>query len=142
CFLADWRFATGEVLDAPALTAPDTTPAGPCLARTVVDGPDRETDVIRHTFLGALALAKERVQVLTPYFVPDQGLISALGVAALRGVEVDIVVPDKNNLPYVDWASWALFWQVLAHGCRVWRTPAPFDHTKLFVVDEALVVLG
>ena len=68
--------------------------------------------------------------------------MSALNLAALRGVRVDIILPAVNNLPYVNWASRAMWWQVLERGCHVWLTPPPFDHSKLMVVDGHWVLLG
>jgi cardiolipin synthase A/B len=82
------------------------------------------------------------VCILTPYFLPDGPLITSLNVAALRGVEVDIILPEANNLTLVKWASTALLWQVLQRGCRVWLSPPPFDHTKLMVIDRTWVLLG
>jgi cardiolipin synthase len=82
------------------------------------------------------------VQILTPYFLPDPALISALNLAALRGVRVDIILPAKNNLRVVHWASRALWWQVLERGCHLWLTPPPFDHSKLMIVDGHWVLLG
>jgi cardiolipin synthase len=82
------------------------------------------------------------VRIVTPYFLPDNGLIASFNVAALRGVAVDILLPRENNLRLVQWASAALLWQVLEHGCRVWSTPPPFDHTKLVLVDGAWALLG
>jgi cardiolipin synthase len=69
-------------------------------------------------------------------------MIAALGVAALRGVRVDIVLPEKVNIPMVEWAAMAQLWQVLRPGCRVYLTPLPFDHTKLMVVDREWVLFG
>ena len=80
--------------------------------------------------------------VVTPYFLPDASLIAALNVTALRGVQVDIVLPLKNDLALVKWASTALLRQVLERGCRVWLSPPPFDHTKLMLVDELWTLLG
>jgi cardiolipin synthase len=65
-----------------------------------------------------------------------------LNVAALRGVTVDIILPEANNLLFVKWASNAMLWQVLERGCRVWMSPPPFDHTKLMVVDRTWVLFG
>ena len=96
----------------------------------------------RWTLLAALAEAQTSVQILTPYFLPDNALITALNLAALRGVRVDIILPAKNNLPFVHWASRALWWQVLERGCRIWLTPPPFDHSKLMIVDGHWVLLG
>ena len=92
--------------------------------------------------LSALACSKERVRILTPYFVPDAGLITALCMAALRGVKVEIVLSEANNLRLVKWASQAMLWQVLERGCRVFMTPAPFDHSKLMLVDDAWCLVG
>jgi phosphatidylserine/phosphatidylglycerophosphate/cardiolipin synthase-like enzyme len=79
----------------------------------------------------ALAEAQTSVQILTPSFLPDPALITTLNLAALRGVRVDITMPSKNNLPFVHWASRAMWWQLLQRGCHIWLTPPPFDHSKL-----------
>jgi cardiolipin synthase len=79
---------------------------------------------------------------MTPYFLPDPAIVSALNLAAMRGAQVDILLPSVNNLPFVQWASRAMWWQVLEHGCRIWLTPPPFDHTKLMVVDGGWTLLG
>ena len=60
----------------------------------------------------------------------------------MRGVEVNIILPQRGNLRTVQWASRAMLWQVLEHGCRVWLTPPPFDHSKLMIVDGCWVLLG
>jgi cardiolipin synthase len=108
----------------------------------VADGPDEDFEKLRWTILGALSIARYSVQIMTPYFLPDSAVISALNLAALRGVQVDIVLPAKSNLRFVDWASRAMWWQVLEHGCRIWLTPPPFDHSKLMLVDGCWVLLG
>jgi cardiolipin synthase len=82
------------------------------------------------------------VQIVTPYFLPDVALIAALNLAALRGVRVDIILPAKNNLPLVHWASRALWWQVLERGGHLRLSPPPFDHSKLMIVDGHWVLLG
>ena len=79
---------------------------------------------------------------MSPYFLPDDAFCQALGVAALRGVEVDIVIPAENNLAVVGWAMTATLWQVLGRGCRVWTSAPPFDHTKLMVVDGEWAMFG
>jgi cardiolipin synthase len=89
-----------------------------------------------------LGEAQTSIQILTPYFLPDNALVTALNLAALRGVRVDIILPGKNNLPFVHWASRALWWQVLERGCHVWLTPPPFDHSKLMIVDGHWVSFG
>jgi cardiolipin synthase len=140
-FAQDWAFCTGELLHGEPWLAP-LEPAGPVLARGIADGPDEDFEKLRLTLLGALACARASVLIVTPYFLPDPGLITALNVTALRGVAVDIVLPQRNNLRLVQWASTALLWQVLERGCRVWLTPPPFDHSKLMVVDGTWALVG
>ena len=140
-FAEDWLFTTGEALEGDAFFPP-LRRAGPVVARGVADGPDEDFEAIRWVLLGALATARRRVRIVTPYFLPDAGLITALSVAAMRGVAVDVVLPARGNLPLVQWAQTAQLWQVLDRGCRVWLSPQPFDHTKLMVVDSAWTLVG
>src|SRR6185295_2497446 len=99
-------------------------------------------DSLRLVVSGAVTAARKSVRIVSPYFIPDQSIIVALNVAALRGVQVDILIPAKNDSRLVQWASTAMLWQVLINGCRVWLTSEPFDHSKLMVVDEAWVFFG
>jgi cardiolipin synthase len=69
-------------------------------------------------------------------------LIKALAVAAMRGIEVEILLPLQGNIALVQWAATAQLWQVLEKGCRVYWTAAPFDHTKLMVVDDIWSLIG
>ncbi len=140
-FANDWAFCTGEILDGD-IWFPQPGSCGNIIARVITDGPDGDFEKLRWTLLAALAEAQTSVQILTPYFLPDTTLISALNLAALRGVRVDIILPVKSNLPYVHWASRAMWWQVLERGCRLWLTPPPFDHSKLMIVDGHWVLLG
>jgi cardiolipin synthase A/B len=140
-FAEDWLFTTGEALEGNDYF-PNLEAAGPVLARGVADGPDEDFETIRWLLLGALASARRRVRIVTPYFLPDASLATAMNVAALRGVEVDVILPQRSNLPLVQWAQTAQLWQVLERGCRVWLTPPPFDHTKALTVDGAWSLLG
>ena len=140
-FANDWAFTTDEVLDG-FLWFPELPENGHLVARVITDGPDADFEKLHWTLLAALAEAQTSVQILTPYFLPDPALVSALNLAALRGVRVDIVLPARSNLPFVHWASRALWWQVLERGCHVWLTPPPFDHSKLMIVDGHWVLFG
>jgi cardiolipin synthase A/B len=140
-FLADWAFATGESLSGDSWFAGQEK-FGPVLARGITTGPDGDLDKLKLALLGAIACAETSISIVSPYFLPDETLIAALNVAALRGVQVDIVLPGKSNLWLVQWASTAQLWLVLERGCRVWLTPEPFDHAKLMVVDRLWTLLG
>lgn len=140
-FLFDWEFTTHERLSGPAWTARDDV-VGSVAARGIADGPDEDFETLLMAILGALAAARESVRILTPYFLPDPPLVAALRVAALRGVRVDIVLPERGNLRLVEWATYAQLGQVLSWGCHVNLSQPPFDHSKLLVVDQAWTLLG
>lgn len=146
-FVEDWQFTTGELIEGenwfPALQS--HLPAGEganVVARIIPDGPDQHMDRMAMAFQGALATAQHSVRIMTPYFLPDRALISALNICALRGVTVDIVLPSENNLKMIAWAAMAQMWQVMEWGCRVWLSAPPFEHSKLLVVDGTLSLIG
>lgn len=140
-FADDWLFTTREALRGEAWF-PRLEPVGLTIARGIADGPDEDFEKLRWAMLGALSIARKSVRIATPYFLPDPTLIAALNLAAMRGVEVDILLPARSNLPFVQWASQAHWWQLLERGCRIWLSPPPFDHTKLFVVDDFWSLIG
>jgi len=140
-FADDWQFSTDEALRGAPWFVP-LEPVGEVLARCIDDGPDESTEPLRWAIVGGLNQAQRSVRIMTPYFVPDGALITALDVAAMRGVEVDILLPSASDLPHVQWAAFGQLWQVLERGCRVWQSPPPFDHSKLMVVDGAWTLLG
>jgi cardiolipin synthase len=140
-FADDWQFTSGEALRGAPWFVP-LEPAGGVLARCIDDGPDESTEPLRWAMVAGLNQAQRSVRIMTPYFVPDSSLITALDVAAMRGVDVDILLPARSDLPHVHWAAWGQLWQVLERGCHVWCSPGPFDHSKLMVVDGAWTLLG
>src|SRR5690606_7305390 len=131
-FADDWFFTARETLRGEKWFPPLEN-CGPVIARGIGDGPDEDFEKLRWTILAALAAAKTSVRIATPYFLPEPTIIAALNLAVMRGVSVDILLPGKSNLPIVQWASTAHWWQVLERGCRIWLSPPPFDHSKIFV---------
>jgi cardiolipin synthase len=140
-FVTDWAFTTGERLEGERWFAP-AQDCGPVVVRGVPDGPDADIDNLPQVLLGALAVATHRVRLVTPYFLPDDGLLRMLQVAALRGVQVDIVLPERSNVRPMDWAVTPQLPWLLDAGCRIYRSPAPFDHSKLLVVDGVWSMIG
>jgi cardiolipin synthase len=140
-FADDWLFTTDEALRGPEWFPP-LAACGDSLARGIEAGPDEAFERLRWAYVGALNAAQRTVRICTPYFLPDGGIISALDAAALRGVDVDIVLPEETDLPHIRWAMIHQLWQVLDRGCRVWMRPGPFDHSKLMVVDGHWSFLG
>ncbi len=140
-FAVDWAFVTREALDRDPWF-PRLGRIGDVVARGVPDGPDGDIENILELLLGALSAATHKVRIITPYFLIDDVLLRALQVAAMRGVIVQIVIPDRSNIPVMDWAMTPQFVHLLEKGVRVFRSPAPFDHSKAFTVDGQWCLIG
>lgn len=140
----DWRFSGGDELSGEAwqIAPPPDAPGSGMLARVVPSGPDKSLETNHRMLMGAVSVAKKHIRIMSPYFLPDRELISAIVTAARRGVEIDIVVPSANNLKLVDLAMTAQFDQMLKHGCRIWRASGAFNHSKLTVIDGAWSYVG
>jgi cardiolipin synthase len=138
-FLRDWHFATGDDLTAPRQMP---RPAGPALCRAVADGPDGGLDRLTALYTGAMASARQRIAIMTPYFVPPRELIAPLQAAAMSGVDVSVILPQRNNLPYVHRATRHMLWELLQRGVHVYYQPPPFVHSRLFYVDDYYAQIG
>lgn len=140
-FQEDWLFVSGELLVGHEWF-PRQQAQGETLARGISDGPDEDFDRLVWAYLAGIQSAQQSLHIVTPYFLPEPELVSALNGAAMRGIDVNIILPEHSNLPPVDWATAGGLDDLLAHGCRVWLTPPPFDHGKLFLVDDAWALIG
>ncbi len=138
-FLLNWGFSTGEYTPLPPSS---TEPRGESRCRIVIDGPGSDADVLNDLFCGVINTARSSVRIMTPYFLPSHDLMSSLRSAGQRGVDVRVVLPAKNNLPYVHWATFRLLPALLSAGVRVWYQPPPFAHTKLLAVDGYYSQIG
>jgi cardiolipin synthase A/B len=138
-FLRDWQFATGAAAET---AGSPSRPVGTTLCRTVTDGPDDDIDRLTALFTGAIGQARRRIAIMTPYFVPPRELMMALQAAALAGIDVAVILPEKNNLPYIHAATRHLLWELLERGVHVYYQPPPFVHSKLFYVDDYYAQLG
>ena len=137
-FAEDWEFATAEQLPLP----PATSAAGESVCRVITGGPDQDVDKLLPILLGALASARDHVQIMTPYFIPPLELVAALEATALRGVRVSVVLPRQSNLRYIDWATLHWLPALVARGVQVHLLAPPFSHAKLFVVDGSYAHIG
>jgi len=138
-FCEDWGFATGEHL---AGSRPPLEHYGSAMCRGISAGPNEDFEKLYWLLTGVLAVARQRVCIMTPYFIPDRQLVMALNTAVLRGVKVDLLLPERNNLPLVQWASRAYFWELLQYGVGIYLQPPPFDHSKLLLVDDLYSLVG
>lgn len=131
-FLRDWGFLSGEY----ELTAPvREDPCGDSLCRMVLEGPGNKAETLHDLLCGIISSASRSIRIMTPYFLPSRELISALRAAALRGVDVRVILPGRNNLPFVEWATRNMLPSLVESGVRVFYQKPPFSHTKLLLVD-------
>lgn len=143
-FVEDWFFATGEVIQFPTydLKAAQQTSEKSVVARVIQDGPDEDHNKIRWALINGLACAQTSVKIMTPYFIPDQTLMTCLHAAALRGVLVEIIVPQHSNIPFVDWVMEANFSRIIKHGIKIYKNKRPFDHSKIMLIDDIWSFIG
>ncbi len=138
-FMLDWGVAAGEISPLP----PETEEmCGDSLCRMVLDGPGSGSEALHDLLCGAISSARESVRIMTPYFLPTAELAASLKSAAQRGLRVEVILPAKNNLCYVHWATFHLLPGLLQAGVRVFYQPPPFDHTKLLLVDDYYAQIG
>jgi cardiolipin synthase len=140
-FADDWLFTTGEKLLNDDWF-PDLKAAGDMVARTITSGPDEDLEQIEFVALHAISCARRSICIVTPYFLPPEALTMALGLAAMRGIAVDIMVPEQSNHIVLDWARRVPMRNLLEAGCRVWLLPPPFDHSKLMIIDDSWSLIG
>ena len=138
-FLRDWQFVTGEATRAPAAHG-DLPGRAEC--RAIADGPERSLAPLTELLVGAVGAARRRIAIMTPYFLPPRELIAPLQAAALGGVDVAVILPAKNNLPYVHRATRHMLWELLERGVQAYYQPGPFAHSKLFYVDDDYAQIG
>jgi cardiolipin synthase len=140
-FLEDWQYATDVVLDGPAYLPP-LTGAGTMLAQVCASGPDAHPQSIHAVYFTAIATARQRVWISTPYFVPDESMQEALLAAALRGVDVRVLVPGTSDHAIVDAAARSYFPELLAAGVTIFGYGPPALHAKTMVVDRDAAIVG
>ena len=142
-FEEDWIFSGKKpFLPASARCPHHVSCPGKTPARIIPDGPDGDFGKIERLCLGALACAQKSARIVTPYFLPENNILSALETAAMRGVEVEIILPQKSNIFGMDWAMEANFNRLMSKGVKIYRAAPPFDHSKLFLVDDIWLFAG
>ena len=147
-FVEDWVYATGvrgpargELLAPIAATTPPPSP-GPIQAQALVSGPDSPWEAIHRAYVGAISAARQRVWLVTPYFVPGDAAMMALTSAALSGLDVRLLVPKQSDSRFVTLATRSYFDELLAAGVKVYEYGPRMLHTKALLVDLALAIVG
>ncbi|TVY08420.1 cardiolipin synthase [Paenibacillus cremeus] len=140
-FLTDWMFVSGQ-----RLAEPDYFPEHDYPARKPVQiissGPDAHWDAILEMYFGAITAAKKRVFITTPYFIPDPSIIMSLKTAAISGIDVRIIYPQKADSRLVGYASLSFMEELMQAGVRFYAYQKGFAHAKVVIIDDLLACVG
>lgn len=142
-FILDWNQASRDYKIAydPDLF-PRFAPKGEIGVQIVTSGPVSMYEHIKNGFLKMIASAKESIYIQTPYFIPDASLMEALRIALLTRVQVNIMIPDKSDHPFIRWASLSHIGELLKSGANVYLYHKGFIHAKSIVIDEEIASVG
>ena len=140
-FLEDWFYESGELFEDGALFPP--SPAdGPMAVQVVPTGPDHPTELFQDLIVKAIFLAQRRVVITSPYFIPNEAMLLALRLAALRGVRVDLAIPKRSDHPLVSAAGAFYCDYLMRYGVNVFLFREGMLHAKTLTVDNELAMFG
>jgi cardiolipin synthase len=139
-FVEDWKWATGNVLE--LNWVPERAPEGDIVAMCLPTGPADEVETGTLLMLNAINMAQQRIWIASPYFVPDAQFISALQLAALRGVEIRVLIPENNDDQLVNLTSYSFLEELDAVGIQMYRYETGFMHQKVILIDDDISAVG
>jgi cardiolipin synthase A/B len=140
-FADDWFFATDDKIQG-APYFPEPEPRTKHLVQVVLGGPDRRNEPISKTIVSLLNQATERVWIATGYFVPDDIILAALELAASRGVDVRLLISEKNDHPWLVVVGRSYYGQLLAAGVRIFEYSVGINHAKIMLADDQWGMVG
>ncbi len=138
-FISDWKFATGKTFD---VNKNKIEPAGSSVVQVVPSGPDVPGDPMYDAVLTAAYSARSRLWIVTPYFVPDESLAQALVLAAHRGIDLKILVPEKSNHKLADLARGTYLREIQRAGGTIYLYTGGMVHAKILLLDNVLASVG
>jgi len=141
-FLQDWYYMTNHSFLTAEYLSPQIDHRRHGGVQLIAGGPDNEWSVIKNIFFSMIASAEKSVWIASPYFIPDEDIFSAIKVAALSGVDVRLLVPNRPDKRIVFHASRSYFPELLAAGVKVYEYQRGFMHSKIIIVDEELASIG
>lgn len=141
-FLEDWLYATRHPEFFDTRTYFPTQPSGDHPIQILASGPDNEWEVIHRLNIGAIHSARQRVWLTTPYFVPTEAALLALTSAALRGVDVRLLVPRQSDSRLVTAAARSYFDELMRAGVSIWEYTSRMLHSKTMVIDKSFAMIG
>ena len=140
-FAADWYFVINENLTGEKYFRPLTEENGTAV-QISASGPDSDWENIEQAYLSAILNARKYVYLTSPYLMPPQTLVSALKTAALSGVDVRIIIPEKSDAITPKWCSFSYVEQFLEAGIKIYFYQKGFIHSKTFMIDDVFSTIG
>jgi cardiolipin synthase len=140
-FVEDWRWAADETLSHLNWEGA-ATPGGHAQSIVIASGPADEVDTASLMYNQAINAAARRIWIASPYFVPDDAIVQSLQLAALRGVDVRILIPEKSDSFLVTLAAYSFFDEVSSTGVEFYRYQDGFLHGKVMLIDDAVAAVG
>lgn len=141
-FLTDWYFVCGEVLTGEAKYLRQEPSDNNCWIQIAASGPDSDWAAIMQVYFSAIATANECIYLSTPYFSPNESILTALKTAALSGVDVRLILPDKSDSIIGNWNSRSYIEELLDSGVRIYLYSTGFNHAKYILVDNVFASVG
>ena len=141
-FLVDWFFVSGEILTKEEKYLKRIASAGNCWIQLATSGPDSDWANIMQVYFSAIATAREYIYLCTPYFSPNESVLTALKTAALGGIDVRIILPGKSDSSIGNWNTRSYISELLDAGVRVYLYSEGFNHSKYILVDNVFASVG
>ena len=142
-FILDWNSqSTRDNLTYESRYFPDVDSGGTIGIQIASSGPDEDWEQIKYGYLKMISSAKESIYIQSPYFIPDQAFLDSIKIAALGGVDVNIMVPNKRDHPFVYWATLKNVASLLEAGVNVYHYDNGFLHSKTLVIDDEVASVG
>ncbi|WP_436966213.1 cardiolipin synthase [Staphylococcus shinii] len=142
-FMLDWNSqATRDNLKYADRYFPDVDSGGTIGVQIASSGPDETWEQIKYGYLKMIASAKQSIHIQSPYFIPDQSFLDAIKIAALGGVDVSIMIPNKPDHPFVYWATYNNVASLLDAGVNIFHYNNGFLHSKTLVIDDEVASVG
>lgn len=141
-FLLDWYFSNKKPANFKAKYFPEAKPSGTSAIQVVTSGPDSISEQIKEGYIKMINEAETSIFIQTPYFIPDESLLTALKIAALSGIDVRLMIPDKPDHMFVYWATTSYVDELLEYGVKVYTYDNGFLHAKVLIIDKEIASVG
>ena len=140
-FIEDWCFCSKEYLDDVDYLSPINY-HGSSVVQIASSGPDSDWASIMQAFFITITSANNHIYISTPYFIPNNAILTALKVASMSGVDVKIIIPEKADAKLTYWATRSYITELLDASIKVYRFKDGFNHSKIMMIDSSFSTIG